>query len=106
MPGDYLGAAMPPSPTARVPLAEGDAGAGQYSGVLPPPLEASVVAHCCKNEWTRRLDDLLLRRTSWHYYHLAHQDVADQASRWMAGELGWSEEQRQSEVERYQQVVD
>jgi glycerol-3-phosphate dehydrogenase len=101
----YLGAPLQPSRTAGVPLLD-DAGAAQYSAVLPPPLEPAVVAHCCRNEWTRRLDDLLLRRTSWHYYHAAHDDVAGQASRWMADQLGWSESERQSELERYRTLVD
>jgi glycerol-3-phosphate dehydrogenase len=27
------------------------------------------VEHYCTNEWAVHLDDVMVRRTSWHYYH-------------------------------------
>jgi glycerol-3-phosphate dehydrogenase len=59
-----------------------------------------VVQHYCRQEWARHLDDLLLRRTSWHYYYRASDQVAERASQWMAAELQWSEQRRRQELER------
>ncbi|MEN6535598.1 MAG: glycerol-3-phosphate dehydrogenase/oxidase, partial [Bryobacteraceae bacterium] len=95
--GRYLTRTLAPSRTSQVPLTEGVAGV-QYSGILPPPVEAAVVRHCCRNEWARRLDDFLVRRTSWHYYYPSQSGIAEEASRWMAAELGWNEEQRLAEL--------
>ncbi|MGD0382620.1 MAG: glycerol-3-phosphate dehydrogenase/oxidase, partial [Thermoguttaceae bacterium] len=38
------------------------------SGILPPPVCREVVDHYCRNEWAVHLDDVMIRRTSWHYY--------------------------------------
>ena len=35
---------------------------------LPPPMDPAAVKHYCAQEWAVHLDDVLLRRTSWHYY--------------------------------------
>jgi glycerol-3-phosphate dehydrogenase len=98
----HLGSSNGKSPTASTPLtADAD-----YSGILPPPVSPEVVQHCCRREWTRHLDDLMLRRTSWHYYHRASDHVAARASQWMAAELGWSEPRRQEELDRYGSLSD
>ncbi|MBI4876324.1 MAG: glycerol-3-phosphate dehydrogenase/oxidase [Acidobacteria bacterium] len=97
--GRFLKAGLPRSATARFPLLE--SAEVRYSGVLPPPVECAVVEHCCRREWVVHLDDLLLRRTSWHYYHARDRNVAELASQWAAGELGWSEDCRRAELERY-----
>ena len=94
--GRFLRMHLPPSPTARLPLT-----AGPYSGVLPPPIEPAVVRECCRQEWAAHLDDVLLRRTSWHFYHSNQLGTATVAARWMADELGWSREQTAQELERY-----
>ena len=77
-----------------------------YSGILPPSVTAEVVQHCCRKEWARHLDDVMLRRTSWHYYHHADAHVAETASNWMASELGWSEQRRIEELEHYRTLTD
>ncbi len=90
--------------TAELPLLEKVAEAN-VSGILPPPISADVVRHCCRNEWARHLDDVMIRRTSWRYYHREHIALAEQVARWMAAELGWSADRIGDEIKRYEQMV-
>jgi glycerol-3-phosphate dehydrogenase len=99
--GRFLGRPLPPSRTA-----EGTLPAGPFSGVLPPPVSADVVAECCRHEWTVHLDDLLLRRTSWHFYHPGQRKIAETAAGWMGEQLGWDRTRQAAEVERYCSVAD
>ncbi len=90
--------------TARVPLLEPSATSG-ISGVVPPPVSEVLVKHYCRNEWARRLEDLMIRRTSWRHYRHDHIEVAGRAARWMAAELGWDESRIQSEIATYRDHV-
>ncbi|MEO5803826.1 MAG: glycerol-3-phosphate dehydrogenase/oxidase, partial [Verrucomicrobiota bacterium] len=38
------------------------------SGIVPPEFCRSAVEHFCRHEWAQHLDDVMIRRTSWHYY--------------------------------------
>jgi len=97
--GNFLDAKLPRSRTATTPiLALADR---SFSGVLPPPLAADVVRRCCRDEWAIHLDDILLRRTSWHFYHSNQSEIARTVAPWMADELGWDAAQTQGELERY-----
>jgi glycerol-3-phosphate dehydrogenase len=51
------------------------------------------------------LDDVMLRRSSWHYYHRDSQVIADQVVGWMAELLGWEPARVEAERERLQQAV-
>lgn len=99
--GRFLGARLRRSPTAELPLTR-----GPHSGVLPPPVDRSVVAECCRNEWATGLEDVMLRRTSWHFYRPDRAAVAERVSRWVADELGWDEGRRADELARYGTVVE
>jgi glycerol-3-phosphate dehydrogenase len=94
-----------PCRTADVSLIDSTQSDG-ISGVLPPTIEREVVANACKAEWARHLDDVMIRRTSWRYYHREQLAIANQVADWMAGELGWSDEQRQAEWERYERITE
>ena len=97
--GQFLDPKPPRSTTASIPLlAPADT---SFSDILPPPLSAQVVAHCCRDEWAIHLDDMLLRRTSWHFYHPNHKEIAETVAQWMAAELGWSATQTKAEHDRY-----
>jgi glycerol-3-phosphate dehydrogenase len=97
--GKFLDAQLPRSRTAETPvLALADT---PLSGILPPPLTADVVRRCCRDEWAIHLDDVLLRRTSWHFYHSNHSEIARSVAQWMADDLGWDAAQTQRERERY-----
>jgi glycerol-3-phosphate dehydrogenase len=78
---------------------------GQFSGIRPPEVIHEVVRHCCREEWAEHLDDLMLRRTGWHYYYKQSDQIAQQAAAWMAEEKGWDEPRRQEELERYRRLT-
>lgn len=89
-----------PCRTATEPLLPASETRG-LSGLLPPPFDRAVVEHCVTSEWAVHLDDVMLRRTSWHYYHPDAAARAHTMAAWMAALLGWSEEQRVAELDRY-----
>ncbi len=101
---DRLGVFLRPRParsrTAETPLVADPEGA-RFSAVLPPPVSREAVRHCCREEWAVHLDDVMLRRTSWHYYHSNQAETAARVCEWMAGELGWDALRRHAERERY-----
>ena len=72
--------------TASEPLLEKPDG---FSGIFPPEFQREAVGHYCASEWALHLDDLMIRRTSWHYYHAESMDKARQAADWMSEFLGW-----------------
>jgi len=71
------------------------------SGVLPPGFSRRFVQHCCANEWAVHLDDVMVRRSGWVYYHRDATQMAEQVADWMAELLGWSTTTRGAEIERY-----
>lgn len=73
----------------------------EFSGIVPPAFSQAVVEHFCTNEWAVHLDDVMIRRTSWHYYHREAEAMAKQAASWMAEILGWDEVRRDNEVRQY-----
>lgn len=87
--------------TAKEPLLLPDQVAG-ISGITPPPFAKSAVEHYCREEWARHLDDVMVRRTSWHYYFTDAAAKAEQTAQWMAEILGWTDAVRIEEVKRYQ----
>lgn len=94
----HLGKKIPKSPTAETPLMEEK---NPFTGILPPPLSKEAVVYYCEHEWARRLEDVLIRRTSWLYYLDDPKETAEKTARWMASRLGWSEEETRSEVESF-----
>jgi glycerol-3-phosphate dehydrogenase len=97
----HVGRPVKPCSTASLPLVESNNGDSQ-SGVLPPPVEQSVVAAACEHEWARHLDDVMIRRTSWRYYHRDHREFAVKVADWMGEALGWSEAEKREELARYE----
>lgn len=99
----HLGHKAPPCRTAAEPLLEPEAVEGR-SGILPPEVCAGVVEHYCENEWAVHLDDVMLRRTSWHYYHANPGDIAGKVAGWMAEVFGWDQTRQESELARYRET--
>lgn len=94
----HLKAKLPACRTAKEPLLEpADA---TFSGVLPPPVTREAVEHYCSHEWAVHLDDVMLRRSSWHYYRKDAESVAEQTATWMQELRGWNEAEREAELER------
>ncbi len=100
----HLGRKAPACRTAQEALLEPKAVEAQ-SGILPPEISPEVVQHYCRNEWAVHLDDVMLRRAGWHYYHVDADDVARKVAAWMAKVFGWDETRQQAELARYRQLV-
>ncbi|MDR1788747.1 MAG: glycerol-3-phosphate dehydrogenase/oxidase, partial [Opitutaceae bacterium] len=86
--------------TATEPLLPADQ--TRYTGIIPPEITEEVVKHYVDNEWAIHLDDLLLRRTSWHYYHENIPARAPEIARWMAAAAGWDDSRTAAELAAYQ----
>lgn len=84
-----------------LPVSETEA----ISGILPPPFERRIVEHACREEWARHLDDVMLRRTGWHFYHRHAARMAETAAGWMAEILGWTPETTAAELRRYHNLT-
>jgi glycerol-3-phosphate dehydrogenase len=89
--------------TAEEPLLPTIETAG-VSAILPPEFSRSPVEHYVASEWAVHLDDVMVRRTSWHYYFKDAAAKAQQVAAWMAELLGWTEAQRAAEIVRYGQL--
>ncbi len=90
--------------TAQVPLLTPEEISG-LSNLLPPEFCERVVEHGCANEWAVHLDDVMVRRTGWHYYNRDAAQRARQVAGWMAGALGWNKEVCASEIRRYEKAT-
>ncbi len=100
----HLGRKAPPCRTAVEPLLRDEPG-NAGSGVLPPDVGPEAVEHYCRSEWAVHLEDVMLRRTSWHYYRRDAEQVAAQVAAWMGEALGWDESQKEAELGRYREAV-
>lgn len=90
--------------TAQEPLLPTAETAG-VSGILPPELSRKTVEHYVGREWAVHLDDVMVRRTSWHYYFVDAPRIAERVADWMAELLGWSGETRSEELRRYARMT-
>ncbi len=93
-----------PCGTGQQPLIAPEDAAG-VSGILPPPTGREAVVHYVEREWAVHLDDVMVRRTSWHYYLANAGHVAEQVVDWMGQSLGWSAQTRAAELERYFRIT-
>ena len=91
---------LPKCQTAATPLLRAEESEG-VSGILPPPVTSDAVEHYCHQEWARHLEDVMVRRTSWRYYHRNHLELARQVADWMGQHLGWDDQRTHSEFEEY-----
>jgi glycerol-3-phosphate dehydrogenase len=98
----FLGHAKAECRTAKLPLLDASELA-RGSGILPPRFLRELVTYYCEQEWARHLDDVMIRRTSWRYYHANHLELAAEVAEWMAKELGWSEREKEEELGQYRQ---
>lgn len=94
-----------PCATETQPL-PGANGSMAVSGILPPEVSQSLVEYYCDEEWVVHLEDLMVRRTSWRYYHREHLRLAEEVARWMGAALDWSEDQLKEELRQYRTVVE
>ena len=100
----HLRQKAPPCRTAEEPLLAPDAVEGT-TGLIPQDPSAELVRYYCRKEWAVHLDDVMLRRTGWHYYRDDAAALAEQAAGWMAETFDWEATHRAGELERYHQAV-
>lgn len=100
----YLGRNAPPCVTAQTPLLDPRETQG-LSAIVPPDVTHEAVEHYCRNEWAVHLDDVMVRRTNWHYYLRNADEIAAQVAGWMAQTLGWTPARQNEELERYHETV-
>jgi len=97
---EQLGRAKTASVTATQPLVTPTEAEG-ISAIVPPGVTREAVAHYCKNEWARHLDDVMIRRAGWHYYVPDCAEVSKQVVVWMGELLNWDSARQRQELERY-----
>jgi glycerol-3-phosphate dehydrogenase len=73
--------------------------------VVPPDVSREAVEHFCAREWARHLDDVMIRRSGWYYYHRDAAQIAQRAAEWMAAALDWSADRTAAELERYREMT-
>jgi glycerol-3-phosphate dehydrogenase len=78
-----------------------DAEVAGVSGILPPECSRGTVEHYVAHEWAVHLEDIMLRRTSWHYYFSDAPRLAQRVADWMGELLGWPAATRAEELARY-----
>ena len=93
----HLGAPAQPCRTADEPLIAAHR-VNEFSGILPPACSRTAVDHYVQQEWALTLEDILLRRSGWHYYHRPADGTLEQVAGWMGDALGWSDEKRRNEM--------
>jgi glycerol-3-phosphate dehydrogenase len=67
-------------------------------------VSAEVVEHYCRREWAVHLDDVMLRRSGWHYYRSDAEQVAQQVAAWMADLFAWDTERQAAELAHYRSL--
>ena len=92
-----------PCRTAEEPLLSESETKG-ISGILPAEFSQRTVEHFCAKEWAVHLDDVMVRRSGWHYYDRDAKQKANQSAQWMAATLGWSEQTLSQEIEQYRSI--
>ncbi|HRE81848.1 MAG TPA: glycerol-3-phosphate dehydrogenase/oxidase [Opitutaceae bacterium] len=85
--------------TAREPLLHRDD--TSYSGICPPLCTEDAVNHYVTKEWAVSLSDVLVRRSSWHYYHAPSSGLAERVAQWMGEMQGWTEAERERQLVAY-----
>jgi len=100
----HLGRPSSPCRTADLPLVEA-AAVRAVSGIAPPEVSEEAVRHYCTEEWSVHVDDVMIRRTGWHYYHRDASEIALRVAGWMGDLLGWDAARRDAELARYRQLT-
>jgi glycerol-3-phosphate dehydrogenase len=101
---DFIGVDAKPCETAEQPLLPTNV-KNAFSGILPPSVSREAVEHFVRNEWAVHLYDVMIRRSSWRYYHCDHLAVARTVAAWMAEILGWDDDERAEELAAYEQTA-
>lgn len=99
----FLGAPKQPCRTAtEALLPKSEAG---FSGTVPVAVSRQAVEHYVLREWAVHLDDVLIRRSGWHYYRADGTVPVTQVADWMTELCGWTPAQREQEIARYNEAA-
>ena len=101
----FLGGNIGPCRTADQPLLPLEAVRG-VSQITPPEFRRAVVEHYCASEWAVHLDDVMMRRSSWHFYHPHAGELGRRTAVWMSEILGWNAARQTEELQRYARLSD
>lgn len=85
--------------TAREPLLPPEE--ARFSGIQPPAFAYESVAHFIRREWAASLEDVMIRRSGWHYYHADAASRAETVAGWMSDIAGWSTQQTRDQLAAY-----
>lgn len=95
----FLGQSVRPCETADQPLLP--ATETGFSSLFPPEVNRDAIQHFCDQEWTMELSDLMIRRTSWSYYHKDHLQIAAKVAPWMAEICNWNPDDIEKQIANY-----
>ncbi len=98
---NYLGKDKVKPTSSEIPLLTAAETAKGFSSIVPPAVSRAAVEFYCRHEWAVHLDDVMIRRTHWHYYHPNNMEIAERVAGWMAGCLAWDKAQIEAERRRY-----
>jgi glycerol-3-phosphate dehydrogenase len=90
--------------TAEEPLLPRDETAN-INAIAPPDFSRAIVEHACAREWAVHLDDVMVRRTGWHYYHRDAAQKAALVADWMKRLFNWSDRDLAAELARYNELL-
>lgn len=99
----HIGQSKSACPTARSPLLDAMSLCG--SGILPPEISRAQVEHYCLNEWAEHLDDVMIRRSSWAYYHKDTLSIALRVLDWMSDYRRWDRARADAELLRFKHAL-
>lgn len=89
-------------PTAETPLLDQPS---PYSGIEPPPISRAAVEHYVRNEWAMTLEDVMVRRSGWHYVLPTNSASVHEIAAWMAALLNWTPERMRRELDAYRRTT-
>jgi glycerol-3-phosphate dehydrogenase len=75
--------------------------AGEFSGILPAVFTREAVKHFVRHEWAISLEDILVRRSGWHYYFGNIGTRAETVAAWMGEIAEWTPTKQEDEVAAY-----
>ncbi len=75
--------------------------AGEFSGILPAVFTREAVKYFVRHEWAISLEDILVRRSGWHYYFGNTGTRAETVAAWMGEIAEWTPTKQEDEVAAY-----
>ena len=93
----YLGLATEPCRTAHETLLTAEE-QNPFTGILPAPFSPEAIQHYVDQEWSIKLEDVLLRRGGWGCYDRLSDSQVRTAARWMSDAAYWPKEFEDAEV--------